>query len=169
MRRGCNRRLRAQGRSAQNNQNASPRHSAAKVSPSPGGEGWGEGGRSSKMISSPANQIAGLCGHRAVPHSALQVARKQSCTHGTLCPIKILVPFLSEKERRKAEVSLAYVADYTAIHGERPDITAQEAAYLSRSDLFIHLMKEALDGPRGKVDKRDWQLAMDGLRKTITE
>src|ERR1700677_1449756 len=46
---GCSRRRLACRPNAQNNKDASHRRRAANVSPSPGGEGWGEGGRNLKF------------------------------------------------------------------------------------------------------------------------
>lgn len=66
---------------------------------------------------------------------------------------------LEEKQKARAKVSLAYIADYTAVHGERPAVRKEEEAGLWRDDLFVRLLNDALEGPRNGVDKINWQLA----------
>lgn len=60
---------------------------------------------------------------------------------------------------------LAYIADHTALHGTQPDVEQTEAAKLWRDTDYVLTMANALNAPRGRVDKRDWQLAQGWLEK----
>ena len=65
----------------------------------------------------------------------------------------------------QAEASLAYIADFTAKYGKRPIVNEKEEAGLWQEDSLIRLLSDALNAPRGIVDKRDWQLANGWIEK----
>ena len=71
----------------------------------------------------------------------------------------------AEREDWRRKGFLAYIADHTALHGKRPDVELAEAAKLWCDDDYVRTIAKALDAPRGRVDKRDWQLAQGWMEK----
>lgn len=66
----------------------------------------------------------------------------------------------------QAEISLAYIADFTAKHGKRPVVNPTEEASLWQEDSLIRLLNDALNASHGIVDKRDWQLTNGWIEKS---
>lgn len=71
----------------------------------------------------------------------------------------------TEREDWRRKRFLAYLADYTTLHGTLPDVEQSEEVKLWRDEDYLRLMGEALDAPRGRVDKHDWQLAQGWMEK----
>ncbi|NBU10650.1 MAG: hypothetical protein EBS84_16790 [Proteobacteria bacterium] len=71
----------------------------------------------------------------------------------------------AERQEWSRKRFLAYIADHTALHGTPPDVEQTEALKLHRDTDYILTMANALNAPRGRVDKRDWQLAQGWMEK----
>lgn len=71
----------------------------------------------------------------------------------------------AEREDWQRQKFLAYIADHTALHGKPPDVEHTEAAKLWRDTDYLRAMAKALNAPRGRVDKRDWQLVEGWMEK----
>jgi hypothetical protein len=73
----------------------------------------------------------------------------------------------TEPERTECQnqAMLAYIADHKAIYGIHPEVRTNEAGELWRSDDFVRMMSDALNAPKARVDKIDWQLADGWIEK----
>ena len=68
-----------------------------------------------------------------------------------------------EAQEKQAAIHIAYIADYTAVSGHRPDV--EDEIELWRNDTLIRLLSDALNDTNDRVDKRDWQLACGWIEK----
>jgi hypothetical protein len=71
----------------------------------------------------------------------------------------------AKTEQEKLKFLAAYVADYTAIFRESPDVKKEDAAELLKDKSFIVLMNKAYAAPGSPVDEILWQLAIGWLGK----
>jgi hypothetical protein len=76
---------------------------------------------------------------------------------------------LAKNEAERADcqrrVLIAYLADNKSLNGCHSNVRQEEAAKLSRDDDYLRLMNEAMNAPKGRVPKIDWQLLNGWIEK----
>jgi hypothetical protein len=62
-------------------------------------------------------------------------------------------------------ILIAYLADNKALNGCHSKVKLEEAANLSQNDDYLRLMNQAMDAPKCRVPKIDWQLVSGWIEK----